>query len=96
MSAEMPISDAPKAQYLETQMCDEMRREFLAHKPVRNPAHNHAATPAKTAIPRKSARAHARVATFVSRGEDRRAHHEKTVAGCEGGKCVDATLEAVS
>jgi hypothetical protein len=34
---------------------------------------------------------HARVATFInpiSRGEDHRAHHEKTVAGCEGGKCV--------
>jgi hypothetical protein len=35
--------------------------------------------------------AHARVATFInpiSKGEDRRAHHEMTIAGCEGGKCV--------
>jgi hypothetical protein len=34
---------------------------------------------------------HARVATFInpiSKGEDRRAHHETTVAGCEGSKCV--------
>jgi hypothetical protein len=40
--------------------------------------------------------AHARIATFVnpiSRGEDRRAHHEKTVAGCEGGQCVVAAVE---
>jgi hypothetical protein len=34
---------------------------------------------------------HARVATVVnpiSKGEDRRAYHETTVAGCESGKCV--------
>jgi hypothetical protein len=42
---------------------------------------------------------HARAATFInpiSRGEDRRAHHETTVAGCEGGKCVLPVMSAES
>jgi hypothetical protein len=40
---------------------------------------------------------HAHVASFInpiSKGEDRRAHHEKTVGGCEGAKCAIPATEA--
>jgi hypothetical protein len=36
---------------------------------------------------------HARVASFInpiSKSKGRREHHEKSVAGCEGGKCMVA------